>query len=297
MSRSILLPLLVAAASAALAPAQLTSQGREALKKKKYSDWKPRTDEEQRRIIERGDRTIRTYSGTSGGLKVGGCQSNWKPGDYGYDPAKHACPDSASGGSEPAPAGVIAASAPPWKYRIEQARAAVAEVPPDQLEAALGRADDARIFALLERAYKAKVVLSEPTLESALRRSQEPRAAYAAAYQLAGHRSPTARRTIARHVARRAPGYRKVRTLLGSGEAVDAELAAAREAVEKRAEWMKDAATGAPGSRYQRRAIEALATEPGDDVTSLLQQLARDGDKDVAGPALAALEKRQEVGL
>lgn len=269
--------------------------------RKRMNEWKPRTAAEQAAIIKRGDRTIRTYSGTSGGMKVQGCRSNWKPGDYGYDPAKHSCGsrsvkiDGVSGSETGGGGGSSIQVERPWKYRVKMARADVGAIPADQLEASLERGDDARIFALLERAYRKKVVLSEGALVRALRRSQEPKVAYAAAYQLSGHRTPSARKVLARHVARGAPGHREVRKLLGEGAA--AEVEAAKVEIAKRSEWMKDAATGTPGGRFQLRAIRALATEPGGDVEALLKQLARDTDKDVSEPAQAALEKRREAGL
>lgn len=277
--------------------------------RQRMKNWKPRTAAEQKAIMERGDRYTWKTSGRSGSLGVSGCASNWKPGDYGYDPAKHGCGSSSSGSggisgvssgsisgsSSGSGGGVIAAAPRPWKQRLEEARAQVQDIPEDQLEEALGEVSGAHIFAVLERAYRAGVALPEPALAEALGRSQDPQAAYAAAFQLAGHRTLSARDTLARHVARGAAGHRKILGLLGPE--AEALVATARDQVARRQGWMEDAATGRPGSRSQLEAIENLVGEPGGDVDALLQQLSRDSHETVSAAAAAALEKRREAGL
>lgn len=185
----------------------------------------------------------------------------------------------------------IAPEERPWGERLREAKRIARHFEEGDLLEALDTHDDARIFAVLEICYKQRLRPPVPDLIRALRRCRDERAAHAAAYHLSIHEDPAARAEIVRHVTRRAQGHRKIRPLLGpdAGE----ELAAATAHFEKRSEWMRDAATAPPGSRYQLRAIRMLAEEPGTDVEALLRQLAKDSDDDVARAAETALEERE----
>lgn len=183
----------------------------------------------------------------------------------------------------------------PWKDRVAEARLRAAQIPTAKLPAALESGDDARLFAGLEQAYQRKVTLSERVLARALARSQTSETAYAAAFQLARHKTPTAKRALARFVARQGPGHRKVGKLLGA-EAAEL-IAAAREDQERLNRLLDRAATARPGSRVQLEAIASLATEPGSSVDTLLGQLAGDRHEPVANAAKAALAKRRRAGL
>lgn len=182
----------------------------------------------------------------------------------------------------------------PWEVRLADARSRAEQIPSSQLLRALDTSDEARVFAALEQAYLRKVTLPEAALRVTLQRSQGPEAAYAAAYQLAQHGTASARKALARYVVEQGQGYRRIAELLG--DEAGAALAEAREALARRERWMQAAALERAGSAVQLEAIRGLATEPGEEVEALLEQLRADPHEEVARTAAAALALRRDRG-
>lgn len=215
-------------------------------------------------------------------------------------------PDAAPGGPVPGPdgAGGLPPTRPgieilpeerPWDIRLFEARRLARNLAESEMLDALDSSDDAQVYAVLEVCYQRRLRAPIPDLRRALERSRDERSAYAAAYHLTRHDDPQVHTILVEHVARGMPGHRRIREILGPGATEEIAEVAAHQA--RREEWMRDAATAPEGSRYQLRAIEALATEPGGDVEGLLRQLAEDNDADVADAAQAALVRRQDAGL
>lgn len=197
----------------------------------------------------------------------------------------------AGGGQEVTDWGQLLSAEPPprvptWNERLDRARQQLASTNQAELRGALSEPDPARVMASLEAARAGRYVASTEDLARVLREPGRVEVARLAVELLAGRDEDAAFQALADH----ALGY-------GVADAQAVRALHLSGAPQGRAVFLERAAKARRGSDAARMAIKALALEPGDDVTQLLQRLSIDWSPSIREAVAAALDLRARAGL